>query len=94
MKILIRKGKWLIGQDSVHIVVDIKGILYYTDVKSEGTNFKLVEDLPIHNTNIDLELSIDQLKEIENIKWNKDLELVNYYTGLNYSVSDYKNNII
>jgi len=89
MNILFKKGKWLIGSDSVHLVIDINGNKYYTDVKSIGSNFTLVEELETYDTDYE-ELTFDQMKEIESKRWNKDLELVNYILGENKSVSDYK----
>lgn len=86
---MIIKRKW-IGFDTVHLVVSIQDRLFYTDVKSTGTNFTLVGDLEIYKTDLDLQLTHDQLKEIEETKWSSDLQLVNHFTGLSYSVSQYK----
>ena len=92
MRVVIKKGKWLIGQDSIHLVVNIKGREFYTDVNSVGTNYTLVEDLEIFDIDIEVEeLNHEMLKMIEDLKWNNDLDVLNMATGRNYTIKDYKN---
>lgn len=97
IRIIIKQGKWIFGKDSIHLVLDINGRDFYTDVKSTGTNFTLVEDLEIKEVNIPIliiDTNYDNLKAIEDTKWPNDLELVNSLTKVSYSIQDYKNKIV
>ena len=90
MRILFKKGKWLIGKDSIHLVIDIDGRYFYTDVKSDGTNFSLLEGLTTQNVVINRVLSFEDLMVIEGTKWVSDIELVNTILGENKTITEYK----